>query len=121
MLWLPEWTDARFHAETGSDSSLFSIYASGSPRMASLFLLGFLTTSCEIASPPKRKSETDQFFWRNGCVRVLGRNGEDTSGRGARLFAGERALAVSRRLGLPFALTGPHPIAQSCARFYPEQ
>ena len=30
--------------------------------MVSLFLLGFLTTSCEITSPPKRKSELDPRF-----------------------------------------------------------
>jgi len=28
----------------------------------SLFLLGFWTTGCEIASPPTRKSELDQRF-----------------------------------------------------------
>jgi hypothetical protein len=62
MLWLLTAPQAGSGARTGPDSSLFSVYPSGSRRMVSLFLLGFLTISCEIASPPKRKSELDLRF-----------------------------------------------------------
>jgi len=63
-VWLPQRPDARFRAETGSDSSLFSIHASGSRRILPLFLFSFLTISCDVALPPKRKSPRACSRWR---------------------------------------------------------
>jgi hypothetical protein len=62
MLWLLTAPRAGFRAPQDVNSSLFSVYPSGSRRMVSLFLLGFLTISCEITLLPKRKSELDLQF-----------------------------------------------------------